>query len=185
MRKHLFIDCGTLLLTTSTGALFLVDCLVPKMLHMSCDAPFTFPFVFNAGFSDMSALSQAIFSWRLIPIQPFIPPSKEWSNYLLCPVQCVHPFFWHFLSHYHGGTLYTWVVPKVVPSIARGRLCVLACFPCFSILHCQTVHPYDRHQVMSAHIVLSTRSLLWTDICIILKLHTSWKVNWVVCNLNI
>ena len=105
--KYLFIDCGTLLLTTSTGALFLVDSLVPKMFHMSCYTPFTFPFVLMADFSDMSGLSQAIFSWRLIPIQPFIPPSKEWSNYLLCPVQCVHPFFWHFLSHYHGGTLYT------------------------------------------------------------------------------
>ena len=48
--KYQVIDCGTLLLTTSTGALFLVDCLVPKMLHMSCDTPFTFPFVFMAAF---------------------------------------------------------------------------------------------------------------------------------------
>ena len=32
--KYLFIDCGTLLLTTSTSTLFLVDCLVPKMLQL-------------------------------------------------------------------------------------------------------------------------------------------------------
>ena len=152
IRKYLFIDCGTLLLTTSTGALFLVDCLVPKMLHMSCDTPFTFPFVFMAAFQTCQVYLKLFSVDDLFPFNLSFPHQRSGQIIFFALFNVFIPSFCRIImgalcirklcprsSHPQPGADYvSWLVFLVFPSfIVKLSTITIAIKLCPRILCCR------------------------------------------------
>ena len=85
------------------------------------------------------------------------------SNYLFCPV---HSFFWHFLLVYQGGH-FVCVYPRPAHLQLGARLCVPSCLHCFSSI--AIARPSPSRDVSTQ--IVSSRSLLQTNICITMRLH--------------
>ena len=157
---------------------------------MSFYTPFTFIFVFYGRLFRYVRFISSFFQLATYSHSTFHSPIKGVVKLSSLPCSmCSSLLLTLFVALSWGHFVYV-SCAQGRPIHSLGQIMCLGVFSLFfhpSLSNCPPLRSPSSYVRAYCAVVdsLSTRSLLGTDICIILKLHTSWKVNWVVCNLNI